>query len=112
MVNKNGTWEKQFYHEDHLGSNRVVYAANGNKLEVVEQTDYDPFGMELAHSTSGNPKEIYHFQGKEKIERIERDRTSMLEDFERYKEAVQSVLRTSSGFDSLLAQIDSKYRKK
>ncbi len=70
IVNNNGNLEKQFYYQDHLGSNRVVYRSNNGKLEVVQRNDYDIWGWELNNSIVGNPKEYRQFQNHEKMDEL------------------------------------------
>ncbi len=50
--------EVKYYHQDHLGSNRIITNAAG---ALVARLDYDPFGKDLSNN---NAK--YKFTGKEK----------------------------------------------
>ena len=50
-----------FYIQDHLGNNRVVADAQGN---VVQRSDYYPFGMEFADNTDQD-EQPYKYNGKE-----------------------------------------------
>ncbi len=50
--------EVKYFHQDHLGSNRIITNANG---ALVSRLDYEPFGKDLSYN---NAK--YKFTGKEK----------------------------------------------
>ena len=50
--------EVKYFHQDHLGSNRIITDPNG---ALVSRLDYEPFGKDLS---SNNAK--YKFTGKEK----------------------------------------------
>ena len=54
----NSTGGRLYYHQDYLGSTRILTDRNGNQLARI---DYEPFGRELADST----KTRYKFTGKE-----------------------------------------------
>ncbi|TAF31026.1 MAG: hypothetical protein EAZ67_13335, partial [Cytophagales bacterium] len=44
---QNGTWQNEFQYQDHLGNTRVSFKANGNQLEKVAETVFDPWGVVL-----------------------------------------------------------------
>ncbi len=42
-----GGWGLEFQYQDHLGNTRVSFKANGNQLEKVAETAFDPWGLVL-----------------------------------------------------------------
>lgn len=56
------TYSYEYFLKDHLGNTRVVYNSSG---EVVQRTDYYPFGMTAGLGYNGNPDNKYLFAGKE-----------------------------------------------
>ena len=56
-----------YNYTDHLGNVRLSYFNNGNNLEVLEESNYYPFGMkhEGYNVLAGNPAYKYGYNGKE-----------------------------------------------
>lgn len=54
----------QYYLKDHLGNTRLVVNTSGVGGTVVQQTDYYPFGMDIA-SFNGGVDNRYRYNGKE-----------------------------------------------
>ena len=59
-----GDYQYEYYLKDHLGNTRVRFKDNNGVAEILEATDYYPFGMTMAMQTSeGTNKYLYN--GKE-----------------------------------------------
>ncbi len=63
-------FEKNKYiynYADHLGNVRLSYMHNGNNIEVLEESNYYPFGLkhEGYNGLAGNPSYQYKYNGKE-----------------------------------------------
>ncbi len=56
-----------YNYTDHLGNVRVSYFNNGSEIEVLEESNYYPFGLkhEGYNVLSGNPSYQYKYNGKE-----------------------------------------------
>jgi RHS repeat-associated protein len=54
----------QYYLKDHLGNTRLMVNTLGTGGTIVQQTDYYPFGMEIA-SYNGGVDNRYRYNGKE-----------------------------------------------
>jgi RHS repeat-associated protein len=64
-VTKNGrNTYYNYYLKDHLGNNRIVLEVIGSASNVIQATDYYPFGMPYANGVSPE-KQPYKFGGKE-----------------------------------------------
>ncbi|WP_394337441.1 RHS repeat domain-containing protein [Chryseobacterium elymi] len=52
---------------DHLGNTRLSYATNGAGIEIIEESNYYPFGLkhEGYNVLTGNPSYKYKYNGKE-----------------------------------------------
>lgn len=65
----NVLWKYEYNLKDHLGNVRAVFAAHSNGMpELMQQTDYYPFGMVMAQQETFNLEEVknkYLFNGKE-----------------------------------------------
>ena len=59
-----------YYHlKDHLGNVRAVVSPTvTNSLEVVQTTDYYPFGMSISKNSTTTPYNKYKYNGKEEQE--------------------------------------------
>ena len=65
-IYQNGTWQNEFAYKDHLGNTRVSFKANGNQLEKVAETAFDPWGVVLNGLGQQNPfQNRFEMQGKE-----------------------------------------------
>ncbi len=63
----NGSWQYEFFYTDHLGNTRVAFRANGNNLEKVSETAFDPWGVVLRGAGQINTyQNRYEYQDKEK----------------------------------------------
>ncbi|RQO41572.1 sugar-binding protein [Chryseobacterium sp. KBW03] len=56
-----------YNYTDHLGNVRVSYFKNGSGLEVLEESNYYPFGLKhgISNPSVGNPSYNYKYNGKE-----------------------------------------------
>jgi hypothetical protein len=54
----------QYYLKDHLGNTRLAVNTSGQGGTVVQQTDYYPFGMDIACYNGGLDNK-YRYNGKE-----------------------------------------------
>ncbi|BFO66518.1 DUF6443 domain-containing protein [Chryseobacterium sp. KCF3-3] len=56
-----------YNYTDHLGNVRVSYFKNGNSAEVLEESNYYPFGLKhgISNPAVGNPSYNYKYNGKE-----------------------------------------------
>ncbi|MCX8532081.1 RHS repeat domain-containing protein [Chryseobacterium luquanense] len=56
-----------YNYADHLGNTRLSYFHNGSSVEVLEESNYYPFGLkhEGYNPTAGNPNYQYKYNGKE-----------------------------------------------
>jgi RHS repeat-associated protein len=59
----NGTPKYQYFIQDHLGNNRVIFEKLNDSLFVAQRVDYYPFGSPFSDSLSF----IFTYQGKEYI---------------------------------------------
>ena len=69
-VNAGGIgYDYVYQYKDHLGNVRLSYANNNGTLEIVEENNYYPFGLEHKGYnnvvTSTNPAQNYKYNGKE-----------------------------------------------
>ena len=61
-----GGWGLEFDYKDHLGNTRVSFKANGNQLEKVAETAFDPWGVVLNGIGQTNSfQNRFEMQGKE-----------------------------------------------
>ena len=61
-----GGWGLEFSYTDHLGNTRVSFKANGNQLEKVAETAFDPWGVVLNGLGQQNAfQNRFEMQGKE-----------------------------------------------
>ena len=66
-VYQGGSWSLEFFYQDHLGNSRTGFKANGNQLEKISETSFDPWGVVLRQLGPMNPVENrFEMQGKEK----------------------------------------------
>jgi len=63
--NNGGAYTYEFFLTDHLGNTRIVHNSAGT---VLQQTDYMPFGLDIARSQSVPNK--YKYNGKEKLDEL------------------------------------------
>ncbi|MNU13800.1 RHS Repeat protein [compost metagenome] len=56
-----------YNYNDHLGNTRLSYFHNGSSIEVLEESNYYPFGLkhEGYNGLAGNPSYQYKYNGKE-----------------------------------------------
>ncbi|MBD3903567.1 RHS repeat-associated core domain-containing protein [Chryseobacterium sp. Ch-15] len=56
-----------YNYSDHLGNTRLSYFHNGSSIEVLEESNYYPFGLkhEGYNGLAGNPSYQYKYNGKE-----------------------------------------------
>ncbi|MGR3854039.1 RHS repeat domain-containing protein [Chryseobacterium indologenes] len=56
-----------YNYTDHLGNTRLSYTKNGAGLEIIEESNYYPFGLkhEGYNVLTGNPSYKYKYNGKE-----------------------------------------------
>jgi len=56
-----------YNYTDHLGNTRLSYAKNGAGTEIIEESNYYPFGLkhEGYNTLAGNPAYKYKYNGKE-----------------------------------------------
>jgi len=56
-----------YNYSDHLGNTRLSYFHNGSSIEVLEESNYYPFGLkhEGYNALAGNPSYQYKYNGKE-----------------------------------------------
>ncbi|WP_077414000.1 DUF6443 domain-containing protein [Chryseobacterium sp. JV274] len=56
-----------YNYTDHLGNVRVSYFNNGSSIEVLEESNYYPFGLKhgISNPSIGNPSYNYKYNGKE-----------------------------------------------
>jgi RHS repeat-associated protein len=68
ILTKEGMWLPggyyQYYLKDHLGDTRLLVNTSGQGGTVVQQTDYYPFGMDIACYNGGLDNK-YRYNGKE-----------------------------------------------
>ena len=62
------TWQYEYSLKDHLGNTRVIFADSNNDgtPEIIQESDYYPFGMQHASSTTAT--NYYLFNGIERQE--------------------------------------------
>jgi len=62
-----------YSYTDHLGNVRLSYTKNGSGTEVIEESNYYPFGLKHQgyNQTLGNPSYKYQYNGKEIQEETE-----------------------------------------
>jgi len=71
IIKKNGNFEWQWSLSDHLGNTRVLFSDTDNDgsidgpTEVLQTTDYYPFGMSWEGNTETTPEHRYLYNGKE-----------------------------------------------
>ncbi|CAI8937380.1 RHS repeat domain-containing protein [Chryseobacterium sp. IT-36CA2] len=56
-----------YNYTDHLGNIRISYAKNGAGTEIIEESNYYPFGLKhgISNPSVGNPSYNYKYNGKE-----------------------------------------------
>ncbi|MCT4688499.1 RHS repeat domain-containing protein, partial [Vallitalea sp.] len=54
----------EYYLKDHLGNTRATFQINGENPELVQKSDYYPFGMQLNRNLLNNDNK-YLYNGKE-----------------------------------------------
>ncbi|RXM41070.1 sugar-binding protein [Chryseobacterium sp. CH21] len=56
-----------YNYTDHLGNVRLSYAKNGAGTEIIEESNYYPFGLKhgISNPSVGNPSYNYKYNGKE-----------------------------------------------
>jgi RHS repeat-associated protein len=56
-----------YNYTDHLGNVRLSYTKNGSGTEIIEESNYYPFGLKHQgyNQTQGNPSYKYQYNGKE-----------------------------------------------
>ena len=74
-VNAEGNdYEYIYQYKDHLGNVRLSYTDNNGTLEIIEENNYYPFGLEHKGYnnvvTSTNPAQDYKYNGKELNEEL------------------------------------------
>ena len=69
-------WKYEYNLKDHLGNVRAVFAAHDNgQPELMQQTDYYPFGMAMAQQETFKLEELgnkYLYNGKELQEMMDK----------------------------------------
>ena len=62
-----GAYTYVFNHKDHLGNVRVSYKQNGSSLQILEESNYYPFGLKHEPNAVANnqPSYKYKYNGKE-----------------------------------------------
>jgi len=67
ILYQNGAFNYEFQYTDHLGNTRVSFKANGNQLEKVAETAFDPWGVVLNGLGQQNPTQNrWEFLNREK----------------------------------------------
>ena len=70
-IELNASLQPTYYYrlKDHLGNVRAVVSPTvTNSLEVVQTTDYYPFGMSMSKNSTTTPYNKYKYNGKEEQE--------------------------------------------
>lgn len=62
-----GVFQYEYTLKDHLGNSRVIFAANGTAINLLQENHYYPFGMEMkgAWITQLGTENGYQYTGKE-----------------------------------------------
>jgi RHS repeat-associated protein len=65
VVNSSGSFEYNYYLNDHLGNTRITFTPNGTNGEVKQVASYYPFGMRHTPATADVTYNRYLYNGKE-----------------------------------------------